>query len=136
MGGETSITDQNSNKESLLQRIANETKSIQKENVYHLTCPLCQEEAESVDHVMYSCEVAQAVWKMTPGASRSEYAGIKKVTDFVALVLSKLEKSIFQLIFTTARMIWNAQNELVWDQKQFSNSNHPKRSSVYYRLPR
>ncbi|KAK9998675.1 hypothetical protein SO802_018278 [Lithocarpus litseifolius] len=32
-----------------------------------LTCPLCQEEAVSVEHVTYSCEVAQAVWKMTPG---------------------------------------------------------------------
>ena len=131
MGGETSITDQNSNKESLLQRIANETKSIQKENVYHLTFPLCQEEAESVDHVMYSCEVAQAVWKMTPGASGSEYAGIKKVTDFVPLVLSKLEKSIVQLIFTTTWMIWNAQNELVWDQKHSSPTQITQREAAY-----
>ena len=68
---------------------------------------------------------------MTPGASGSEYAGIKKVTDFVALVFSNLEKSIVQLIFTTAWMIWNAQNELVWDQKHSSPTQITQRAAAY-----
>ncbi|KAM6588282.1 hypothetical protein CsatA_010887 [Cannabis sativa] len=81
-------------------------------------CPLCQEQDESILHILVTCRVTRKCW---------DRVGIGTVTpagtnffDWCTTVFSVAAADLCCNVATVCWAIWGARNELVWKRKSFN----------------
>ena len=79
--------------------------------VSSLSCPNCQEEVETILHVLWDCDFAKECWIHSPLSHLSNTLHLARWSDVVEHVLRKeglLEQEIF---FVLAWLIWKGRND-------------------------
>ena len=93
------------------------TKLFEKKISTSFSCPWCEEEPETCDHILWQCEFAQKVWS---ACSVSLPRGVDIRLSFLEVMeccLKGLKSPDVEIIFNTAWMLWRARNELMWEEK-------------------
>ena len=83
-----------------------------------LTCELCDEDPESMMHVLVHCQFAQEVWRHIPLASILNWPPSHLFADFIHHGLQILNSPDIELFFTIAWRLWTARNDRIWDNHQ------------------
>ena len=83
-----------------------------------LTCELCDEDPESMMHVLVHCQFAQEVWRHIPLASILNWPPSHLFADFIHHGLQILNSPDIELFFTIAWRLWTARNDRKWDNHQ------------------
>lgn len=88
------------------------TKLFDRKITSNFSCPVCGDEAETIDHTFMNCSVALAVWGKHPNLMALLQSGMCFV-DWVEVILSSLSSPDIEIFFTLVWFIWRHCNE-VW----------------------
>jgi hypothetical protein len=97
---------------------------LEKRGMNHpIRCPLCDQEPESIDHLLVSCVFSRVFWynllrkfglhSVSPQQVETSFFGWWERSS--AQVLSMRKKGLDSLIALGAWMIWNHRNKVVFD---------------------
>ena len=75
-------------------------------------CSLCDEQQESVMHVLWLCDQAKAVWKSVPSFTRIYQTGYRSFTDLLEAVLDHGSAFKVALFSTIAWSLWQRRNKI------------------------
>jgi hypothetical protein len=107
-----------------------QTKLFEKQISSSFSCRWCETEAETCDHVLWRCEFAQRVWSACAVKLPSRVVIQMTVVDFLECCLQELASPDVEIIFTTAWMLWSAQNALLWEGQNSTVSDICTKSSI------
>ena len=88
------------------------TKLFYRKIISNFSCPVCGEEAETINHMFIDCPVALEVWSKYPLYMTLLQSGMCFV-DWVEVILSNLSSPNIEIFFTLVWFIWRHCNE-VW----------------------
>uniref|UniRef100_A0A2N9IE72 Reverse transcriptase zinc-binding domain-containing protein n=1 Tax=Fagus sylvatica TaxID=28930 RepID=A0A2N9IE72_FAGSY len=77
------------------------------------SCHWCEDEAETTDHVLWSCDFAQREWQASTIPIPPRYGLQMSFGDFISCSMSDFSSPNIEILFTTAWELWNARNALV-----------------------
>jgi hypothetical protein len=97
--------------------VPTKTKLFEKGLTATSSCSWCMEEAETIDHVLWSCEFAQKVWKASSVKLPPIYATNLSFVDLLACLFKDLQFPLVEICITTAWSLWKARNEMIWEDK-------------------
>lgn len=80
------------------------------------TCPICNFGEESIIHALVSCSFAASCWQKVLGTSALVNRSMFK--DWFEHVLSSYSSDRWAEVVMLCWSVWNARNELVWQQKR------------------
>ena len=76
---------------------------------------LCNEEAETCDHLFLECSFAQAVWLQSPLLNDYRFYPKMKFIDAMNAALQKLSAAVFDTLCIACWMIWKCRNKVVFN---------------------
>ena len=76
------------------------------------TCLLCDEQQESIMHVLRVCDQAKAVWKSVPSFSQLYQTGYRSFFDLLEAVLDHRSAFTVALFSTIAWSLWQRRNKI------------------------
>uniref|UniRef100_A0A2N9JBI5 CCHC-type domain-containing protein n=1 Tax=Fagus sylvatica TaxID=28930 RepID=A0A2N9JBI5_FAGSY len=79
------------------------------------TCEFCDEEPESVEHVLVECQFAQEVWGLSPIVNVQQWPSFQNFADVVTHGLQVLNFPDVEIMFTIAWRLWLARNDRIWE---------------------
>uniref|UniRef100_A0A2N9I4S0 Reverse transcriptase zinc-binding domain-containing protein n=1 Tax=Fagus sylvatica TaxID=28930 RepID=A0A2N9I4S0_FAGSY len=82
-----------------------------------MSCDLCDNDLESVMHVLVDCKFAQEVWGLSVLASTQKWPHSHNFADFVHHGIQSLTSPDIELLFTIAWKLWVARNDRMWDNQ-------------------
>ena len=82
------------------------------------TCEMCKQEPETTSHVLWTCPFARNVWALVRGRIQKSSNGEDEFFLLLRQMQSKVSKQELELWATTAWVIWNAQNKMIFEQFQ------------------
>ncbi|XP_074323130.1 uncharacterized protein LOC141660070 [Apium graveolens] len=91
-----------------------QTKHVRVNNM----CPVCNEAAETIIHILVQCKVAKACWQVFKDGTNIE--GALEFTDWLAGILEGQSKNNKAKILTMCWSIWRSRNDLVWHNKRWT----------------
>ena len=97
--------------DSLLTR----TKLFERKVLHSFSCVLCNEEAETCDHLFLECSFAQAVWLQSPLLNDYRFYPKMKFIDAMNAALQKLSAAVFDTLCIACWMIWKCRNKVVFN---------------------
>ncbi|KAF5197020.1 hypothetical protein FRX31_013394 [Thalictrum thalictroides] len=106
---------------------------------FHLAsrCPVCREEVETKDHVLYECKSAKEVWNMLATLFK-HHEGPSNIEG--ALRMNKLHSSLVKEIWqacsiTTMVQLWKARNKALYGEKATSTGTimYMCRAAAYHK---
>jgi hypothetical protein len=77
------------------------------------TCPLCEREEETVEHILWSCPTAQDVWGESITKFQKRVCGERLFIQVFEALMGRCEMEDLELFATTARQIWLRRNEVI-----------------------
>ncbi|XP_076935340.1 uncharacterized protein LOC143601958 [Bidens hawaiensis] len=85
-------------------------------------CPICEEEVESVEHLMISCQFAQDVWSVISSLCMVPPIFAFSVKDLLELhrfthLPNRKAKAFYSVSLTTLWCLWRARNALLFEGK-------------------
>ncbi|XP_076889715.1 uncharacterized protein LOC143540582 [Bidens hawaiensis] len=91
-------------------------------------CPICEEELESTEHLVISCQFAQTLWSVISSRCKVSSIFAFSVKDLLDLhrfsYFPKRKAKAFNAVcLTTIWCIWRARNALVFEGKQININN-------------
>jgi hypothetical protein len=89
---------------------------FQKKACNSLSCDLCDDEPESVMHVLVDCKFAQEVWGLSNLASIQKWPSVHLFADWVHHGFQNLNSPDIALLFTFAWKVWMAKNDRLWEE--------------------
>jgi hypothetical protein len=93
------------------------TNLFDKGILHSFSCQWCEDESETLSHVLWQCDFAQRICYACPVPIPSVYTVDISFWDFISHYIIDLSASLVVVLFTTVREIWNARNQLLWDNK-------------------
>uniref|UniRef100_A0A2N9I6M1 CCHC-type domain-containing protein n=1 Tax=Fagus sylvatica TaxID=28930 RepID=A0A2N9I6M1_FAGSY len=98
--------------------LPSKTKLFEKKISSSFSCPWCEEEPETCDHVLWQCEFEQKVWSACPVSLPRGMDIRLSFLEIMECCLKGLKSPEVEIIFNTAWMLWRARNELLWEETQ------------------
>lgn len=83
--------------------------------LHSFSCVLCNEEAETYDHLFLECSFAQAVWLQSLLLNGYRLYPKMKFIDAINAALKKLSASFFDTLCIACWMIWKCKNRAVFN---------------------
>ena len=80
------------------------------------SCPVCQDEADTILHILWDCPYTRSTWFKSPLHKFSNPLRVSVWSDVVEEVLREQCKHTIEIFFTLAWMIWGHRNN-AWLQK-------------------
>ncbi|XP_076948891.1 G-type lectin S-receptor-like serine/threonine-protein kinase At1g67520 [Bidens hawaiensis] len=85
-------------------------------------CPICEEEVESVEHLMISCQFAQDVWSVISSWCKVPPIFAFSVKDLLELhrfthLPKRKAKAFYSVCLTTLWCLWRARSALIFEGK-------------------
>jgi hypothetical protein len=77
------------------------------------TCPLCEREEETVEHILWSCPTAQDVWGGSITKFQKRVCGESLFIQVFEVLMGKCEMEELELFATIARQIWLRRNTVI-----------------------
>lgn len=93
------------------------TNLFDKEILHSFSCQWCEDEPETLSHVLWQCDFARRIWYAYPIPISSVCTVDMSFWDFISHCITDLSASLVTVLFTTVWEIWNARNRLLWDNK-------------------
>ena len=87
-----------------------QTNLFDKGIVHCLSCRWCEEEAETVSHVLWHYEFAQKVWGLSSINFPLECLQAQSFHDVIMFCISFLKTPGLEIVFSTAWCLWQAHN--------------------------
>ena len=86
------------------------------------TCPFCQEERETLDHLFLKCPFARAVWLGSEITIRTDTLPYHTISDWISNWVEGSQKenrikNCIPTLFVTLWCIWNHRNGIVFEGK-------------------
>ncbi|XP_074352009.1 uncharacterized protein LOC141691167 [Apium graveolens] len=81
-------------------------------------CPVCDEVAETIMHILVLCKVVKACWQVFKAGINVD--GALEFTDWLAGILEGQSKNNKANILTLCWSIWRSRNDLVWYNKRWT----------------
>ncbi|XP_074352290.1 uncharacterized protein LOC141691450 [Apium graveolens] len=81
-------------------------------------CPVCNEAADTIMHILVQCKIAKACWQVFNAGTNIE--GALKFIDWLAGILEGQSKNSKAKILTLCWSIWRSRNDLVWHNKRWT----------------
>ena len=88
-----------------------------KKALNYFSCGVCEDEPESIVHVLLDCCFAREVWGFSPLASVLNWPTFHNFEDFVLHSLQVLSFPDIELLFIVAWRIWIARNIRIWENQ-------------------
>ena len=83
-------------------------------NVKDSLCPLCKQEGESVEHILWTCESARDVWaKCNSKIQRCATMEVTFASLFTELT-DRLDANEMQMVVVVTRLVWLRRNRVVF----------------------
>ena len=86
------------------------------------TCPFCQEERETLDHLFLKCPFTRAVWLGSEITIRTDTLPYHTISDWISNWIERSQKenrikNCIPTLFVTLWCIWNHRNGIVFEGK-------------------
>ncbi|XP_065633239.1 uncharacterized protein LOC136069073 [Quercus suber] len=107
------------------------TKLFERKVLHSFSCVLCNEKAETCDHLFLECSFAQAVWLQSPLLNGYRFYLKMKFVDAMNAALTKLSAVVFDTLCIACWMIWKCRNEVVFNNKASSYHGLWNRADLY-----
>ena len=90
-------------------------EAVERKILNSFSCVLCNEEAETCDHLFLECFFAQAVWLQSPPLSDYKIHSNIKFIDAMNVALKSLFASVFDRLCIVCWMIWKCRNKVAFN---------------------
>jgi ribonuclease HI len=85
-------------------------------------CPICQQDRETIDHLLMNCEWSKRVWFSSPLTIQMNESGAKSFKDWVTYMMDYSSKECMQIIITITYSIWLSRNKKVFENRSILES--------------
>jgi hypothetical protein len=95
--------------------LSTQTNLFDRSVIQMFSCKWCEDEAETIDYVLWRCDFAQRVWQASYISFPPGYDVHMNFCNLISCSLRDLQSPSIEVLFTTAWEIWNARNALAYE---------------------
>lgn len=79
-----------------------------------MRCPVCQNDAETIVHILVTCSFADTCWRVAglPRIASTFYS----FKDWLQVIFQTYKKEEIQRAIMICWMLWKSRNDLMWNQ--------------------
>ncbi|XP_020114730.1 uncharacterized protein LOC109728671 [Ananas comosus] len=98
------------------------------------SCPLCQEQSETRDHLFFHCLLSQQVWFASQVSLRTAQSSLTFIEWLDALINNERFYEIRAYCMHVLWSIWKARNDYIFQHKKFSCSEVLRNARMWTKL--